>query len=195
MGYHLAWPDAEIVGVDINPQPRYPFTFVQADANEYPLDGFDFIHGSPPCQDMSALAHLHALHGTAWMLPHTIARLKASGIPWAVENVPGSRDRMGGQFVTLCGSSFGLGVRRHRIFASSFPVLAPACRHREQGRPVSVSGHGAQGWEYRTGRVNTQADRAAAMGIDWMNRDELAQSIPPAYTAFLASFAQMEAAA
>ncbi len=189
MGYHRAFPDAEIVGMDINPQPRYPFTFEQGDVMELTcayINTFDFVHASPPCQDWSALKSMHSGHGTAHMLPETIARLSASDVPWVVENVPGSEAGMGGQFVTLCGSSFGLGVRRHRHFAASFLILSPPCRHREQGPPVGVSGHGAQGHEYRRGGpVATQADRRAAMGIDWMNRDELAQSIPPSYTEFI----------
>jgi len=45
MGYHRAGFD-EIVGVDIKPQPRYPFEFVQADAMTYALEGFDAIHAS-----------------------------------------------------------------------------------------------------------------------------------------------------
>lgn len=186
MGYHQAFPDAQIVGVDVNPQPRYPFTFVQADAMTYKLDGFDLIHASPPCQDWSTLKTMHRGHGTAHMLPDTIARLRTHAIPWVVENVPGSEGGMGGQFVTLCGSSFGLGVRRHRNFASSFVVLGLSCRHKEQGAPIGVTGHGAQGHEYRRGgTVATQEDRRRAMGIGWMNRDELAQSIPPAYTEFI----------
>lgn len=88
--------------------------------------------------------------------------------------------------VTLCGSSFGLKVRRHRHFATSFLVMGLPCDHATQGPPVGVTGHGAQGHEYRRGKVATQQDRKDAMGIQWMNRDELAQAIPPAYTRYIA---------
>jgi DNA (cytosine-5)-methyltransferase 1 len=181
MGYHHAFPDAEIVGVDINPQPRYPFTFVQADAMTYPLDGFDFIHASPPCQDHSVLRIKHAGHGTGWMLAATIDRLRAAGVPWVVENVPGSEPSMGGYFVTLCGSTFGLKVRRHRQFAASFLVMAEQCRHKAQGQAVGVYGHGG-GVSRVKGWSATLPEAVDAMGIDWMNRAELSQAIPPAYT-------------
>lgn len=183
-GYHLAFPDAEIVGVDINPQPRYPFTFVQADANTYPLDGFDFVHASPPCQDWSTLRTMHDGHGTAHMLPDTVARLRASGAQWVVENVPGSAAGFGCPVVTLCGSSFGLKVRRHRLFASSFPIMAQPCRHAEQGQPLGVYGTGGGGQMTR-GRKATPAEAKEAMGIDWMSRREISQAIPPAYTLYI----------
>src|SRR5215469_14098562 len=78
MGYHRAGFD--VTGVDIKPQPRYPFTFIQADAMTYPLDGFDAIHASPPCQDhMRTPNPFQKTHGTAWMLPATRARLSAGG--------------------------------------------------------------------------------------------------------------------
>ena len=190
-GYHRAFPDAEIVGVDIADQPRYPFTFVQGDAMTYPTDGFDFIHASPPCQDHSTLHHtMPKAHGTAWMLEATIRRLIASGAAWVVENVEGAVMPGDVYSIVLCGSSFGLRVRRHRRFATSQVVMAPPCQHYLQALTVDVTGHGMQGREYKRRRalglpMDTQQDRREAMGIDWMSRDELAQSIPPAYTEWI----------
>lgn len=129
-------------------------------------------------------------HGSAWMLPATIARLKAAGVPWVVENVPSASVTMDGWYFTLCGSMFGLRVRRHRRFGASFLVLPPPCQHAAQGPVIDVTGHGMQGREYNRRKdlglaMDTQEDRREAMKIDWMNRGELAQAIPPAYTRFI----------
>lgn len=198
MGYHRAGFD--VIGVDIDPQPHYPFEFFQFDAMTYPLDGFDAIHASPPCQDHTCLNNGAVDHDTGWMLAATIARLCATGLPWVVENVPGPTSR--GHHFTLCGSAFALGVRRHRRFWSSVGVMAPPCAHALQPRPIDVTGNG-RGSKQRLidrGRNSppiTQADRREAMGIDWMNRDELAQSIPPAYTEWIGTqlLAALKAAA
>jgi DNA (cytosine-5)-methyltransferase 1 len=186
-GYHLAWPDAEIVGVDINAKAgkRYPFTFVEADAMTYPLDGFDVIHASPPCQDRSSLRTMHDGHGTGWMLAATIERLRTWGGTYIVENVPGPVLEVGPADVLLCGSSFGLKVRRHREFWTSFLVLQQPCRHKEQGTPIGVYGTGGGGQMTR-GYKGTPAERREAMGIDWMSNAGIAQAIPPAYTRYLA---------
>lgn len=188
-----------VLGVDVAPQPHYAgCRFHQADAMTFPLEGYDAIHASPPCQDHSALSSLHPAHGTGWMLSATIERLQALGGPWIVENVEGPSVRMAGWWFTLCGSSFDLGVRRHRRFGSNMLMLTPSCRHSEQPYPVGVTGHGAQGHEYRRPvPVATQADRRAAMGIDWMTRDELSQAIPPAYTEWIGTqlLAQLKQAA
>jgi len=189
MGYHRAFPDAEITGVDINPQPNYPFTFVQGDAITYWLDGFDLIHASPPCQDHSSLKTMHGGHGTAWMLQWMLEFLQAKRGLWVVENVGGAD--MGGSFVTLCGSSFGLGVRRHRQFAASFPLMAPPCAHYLQPEPLDVTGTGgATPNRTRSGggvsrKPRNLAHAREAMGIDWMTRRELSQAIPPAYTEYI----------
>jgi DNA (cytosine-5)-methyltransferase 1 len=190
MGYHLAgW---EITGVDIAPQPHYPFKFRQADAMTWPLEGYDAIHASPPCQDHSALAALHAEHGTGWMLAATIDRLRPLTVPWVVENVVGRTVTMDGWWFTLCGSSFDLGVRRHRRFGSNRLLLAPGCRHDLQPRPIDVSGTGARrlgdrttgsGGNNRKPRTLTEARQA--MGIYWTTRAELSQAIPPAYTEWI----------
>lgn len=177
MGYWRAGFD--VVGVDVEPQPRYPFQFHQGDAMTFPIDGFDVIHASPPCQDWSALRTLQVAHGTGWLLTATLERLAGAGVPWVVENVPGAE--MGAMFVTLCGSSFGLGVRRHRHFASSVMLLAPACQHRLQGQPLGVYGVGGS-CDRGHGRKGTIEESRQAMGIDWMSRAELSQAIPPAYT-------------
>jgi DNA (cytosine-5)-methyltransferase 1 len=164
-----------VVGIDIEPQPRYPFEFIQADANDYPLDGFDAVHASPPCQDHSVSASLHAgAHGTDWMLDHTIARLRAAGLPYVVENVGGA---VMPSALTLCGTVFDLGLHRHRRFETSFPLLAPPCNPaaiRYRGREAEVFGH------------HGNSDRIRAeWGVDWMDRDGIAQCIPPAMTEYL----------
>jgi DNA (cytosine-5)-methyltransferase 1 len=189
MGYHRA--GFEVVGVDINPQPRYPFDFVQADAMTYPLDGFDAIHASPPCQDHSSLASLHAKHGTEWMLDGTRQRLVASGKHYVIENVAGAE--MPGALV-LCGTEFGLGATckggvwrqlwRHRQLESNvFLWGAGGCAH-SSTQPVGVYGNGGGGAMTR-GYKGTKTERFEAMGIGWMSHAEVAQAIPPAFTEFV----------
>jgi len=200
MGYSRA--GFEVVGVDIAPQPHYPFKFVQADVFEFTSDwdyltDFDAVHASPPCQDHSPLRHTGGLHGTGWMLDAIRRRLAAQPAPWVIENVPGATMRPD---YKLCGCMLGLPrLRRERWFETSwhgFEMRAP-CYH--AGRAVTVAGHGAQGsYEFDgEGNYPTQADRRAAMGIGWMNRDELAQAIPPAYTEHIGAqlLAALEAAA
>ena len=188
MGYHRAFPDAEIIGVDINPQPRYPFTFVQGDAMMFDLDGFDLIHASPPCQHYSDLAKRNG-NADAWpaLIEAVRWRLVLNGAPYVIENVEGAPlvDP-----VTLCGTMFpGLRVLRHRLFETSFPIDVPTHR-----RHPLVFTHDKRKAHYGkldqstafvqvTGGGNaTVANKADAMGIDWMNGHELNEAIPPAYT-------------
>ena len=184
MGYHRAGFD--VVGVDRQPQPRYPFEFHQADANEYPLAGFDAVHASPPCHDHSTLRAVTGLdHRTGWMLNHTVQRLLANRVPWVVENVEGARMPADTYSIVLCGSSFGLGVRRHRRFATNILLMALPCDHKRQGQALGVYGHSGGRDRPGRGRKATAAQARTAMGIDWMSAYELAQSIPPAYTEYL----------
>lgn len=179
MGYALAFPDAEVVGVDVVPRPNYPFEFVQADAMTFPLDGFDLIHASPPCKAFTKTgwaAHFgyHDRHDD--LLTPTRERLVGNGAPFVIENVPGAPMRVDLQ---LCGSMFGLGVRRHRWFEihPAMFVMVPTCDH---SRPV-VSPHGNP-----NARKGSARQWATAMAIDWrMSTNELAQAIPPAYTRFI----------
>ena len=187
MGYHRA--GFNVVGVDIKPQPHYPFEFHQADALTFPLNGFDAIHASPPCQDHSLLHRNYgaAGHGTAWMLNGTLAALHAQERPWVVENVVGAPLPSA---IELWGASFGLGasgldLNRHRRFQMSFYVLAPPCQHRP-GKTIGVYGNGTNAWHRaKLGRNLTIAEQREAMGIDWMSRAELSQAIPPAYTEWI----------
>jgi DNA (cytosine-5)-methyltransferase 1 len=176
----------EVVGVDIDPQPRYPFEFHQGDAMTWPLDGFDAVHASPPCQDHSSLASRSGDHGTGWMLAATIERLTAWGGPWVVENV--ERAEMPGS-LTLCGSEFGLRsgdriLKRHRKFLSNVLLMgAGGCTC--SGQAIGgVYGNGGAGQMTRGFRFDHKR-AAQALGIDWMSVKGQAQSIPPAYTQFI----------
>jgi DNA (cytosine-5)-methyltransferase 1 len=196
MGYHRA--GFEVVGVDIKPQPRYPFEFVQADALKF-LERqqtgrpeyrrlwwkgvpFDAIHASPPCQDHMETPHPE--HGTGWLLPATRDLLKQTGLPWVIENVPNRRKRHMRPDYALCGCMFGLpGLRRERWFETSWGGFDFSLDHNHTDPTISVVGHGTPSWvREKLGRNPTIAEYRAAMGIDWMNRDELSQAIPPAYT-------------
>ena len=188
MGYHRAGFD--VVGVDIEPQPNYPFEFHQADALEFPLDGFDVIHASPPCQAYSIANNIHGRGDHPDLLPATRDRLVEWGGPWVIENVPGSPMR---NYVVICGRALGLGVKRHRWFESNVALLVPPCPHGHPGDWVSVFGHTvlsrghvigkAKGGGNRIQRQHLSTDIGrSAVGIDWMTRDELSQAIPPAYT-------------
>jgi DNA (cytosine-5)-methyltransferase 1 len=183
MGYHRAGFD--VVGVDINPQPDYPFEFHRADATTYPLDGFDALHGSPPCHDHSTISPSD--DGTGWMLPATVERFAASGKPWVVENVVGPDVRMAGWWFVLCGSMFGMQVRRHRRFGSSHLMMPPACRHDEQGRPFTITGHGG-GCESRHSKKPPAHQFWRYLDMPWMEGRPpygVAQAIPPAYTEWI----------
>jgi DNA (cytosine-5)-methyltransferase 1 len=200
MGYHRAGFD--VVGVDINPQPNYPFECVEYDALDAAANladfgevfglAFDAIHASPPCQFATTLEALQD-RTYANLIPETRRRLEATWLPYVIENVVGARDWLQNPF-RLCGSSFGLGVWRHRLFETNWPSMGmvPPCSHSEYGDPLDVTGTGARRLEDRSdgGGGNSRKPRnleegQAAMGIDWMNRRELSQAIPPAYTEFI----------
>lgn len=191
MGYHRA--GFEVVGVDIAPQKNYPFEFVQADALTLDpewLASFDAIHASPPCQHYSAFASMHPDKTYPDLIDPVRELLARSGRPWVMENVETSplvrgSDIFGSHGVMLCGSSFGLGarglqLRRHRVFEANFPVDGPPCRH--QGNSIGVYGHGGHTKKHRMAYA---AEAREALGIDWMNRDEMSEAIPPAYTEYI----------
>ena len=181
MGYARAGFD--VIGVDVKPQPRYPFPFEQGDALEVLAEigrDFDAVHASPPCQAYSIAARYT---GKTYpdLLGATRSALHANGKHWVIENVPGAPMRAD---FRICGCLVGLPrLRRVRWFETSWHhfTLAPECEHTQPA--VTVCGHGTPSWVRQVhGRNMTVADWRDAMGIDWMNRGELAQAIPPAYT-------------
>jgi DNA (cytosine-5)-methyltransferase 1 len=193
MGYHRAGFD--VVGVDVEPQPNYPFEFHQGDALELltrlidcdppwsfrqgrPLSDFAAIHASPPCQD-HIRGGLQNSHGTGWMLEASRDLLDKSGVPWVIENVPGAPMRAD---YVLCGSQFGLSVRRHRWFETSWHGFSlMACDHSRPVAGVYGHPHGKNGaWPGML--PSTVESWSDAMGIDWMDADGLREAIPPAYT-------------
>lgn len=136
----------DITGIDINPQPDYPYAFEQGDAlevlHDYDyLSKFDLIHASPPCQAHTRAKHLRtAQKGSSKyddLLTPSLAALRShSSIAWVVENVPGAPGMDGA--AVQCGSAYGLGVRRHRLFLGSMHLESSGCDHKAQGRPWGV---------------------------------------------------------
>ena len=189
MGYHRAGFD--VVGVDIAPQPRYPFEFHQGDALEFLAEHgheFDVVHLSPPCQAYSRTGHLADAQGarrsSVRLIEPARAMVRRLGTPYVIENVEGAPLLSP---LLLCGSMFGLRVRRHRLFEMSAFAFGLECDHRSQGRPVGVLNWGKWGHEIPNGGrlAESLADAQDAMDIDWMRRAELAEAIPPAYTEFI----------
>ena len=186
MGYHNAGFD--VVGVDIEPQPHYPFPFVQMDALAVDIVGFDAVHASPPCQSFTVYRNARPGAEPRWpdLIDPTRRLLKDSGLPWVMENVMGAPLESP---VRLCGTSFGWEVRRHRLFESNMLLSGKPCDHgrfterkypgstnRPNGRTVCNVG------EYRV----PLSKQLEAMHVDWkMTLHELSESIPWCYTEFI----------
>jgi DNA (cytosine-5)-methyltransferase 1 len=197
MGYHKAGFD--VVGVDIAPQPNYPFKLIQDDARDVVFmawQGYDAIHASPPCQAFTAYRRT----GNVGVYPDLIAEvrelLNATELPWVIENVEGAPLH---DPIVICGSQFDppMDIRRHRLFESNVQLEPPMwpCRHKLQAAKRFPGGRSKeQGGSNRhparmTIEVGTWdiplAVQQAAMGIDWMTLEELSEAIPPAYTEFI----------
>lgn len=191
VGYHRAGFD--VVGVDLHPQKNYPLMFVQDDALGYleRLIGrgvrsgraFNAIHASPPCQRYSAMSKCRP--EIAEKYPDLVDPIRElliqTGLPYVIENVPGSPLR---NPITLCGQMFGLELYRHRLFESNIPLAAPD--HPKHVVPASKAGHWKPGTIMSiSGHVSPMWKAREVMGIDWCTRDELAEAIPPHYTAHI----------
>lgn len=193
MGYHRAGFD--VIGVDIKPQPRYPFRFIQADALDWMIDtmetgvgGYAAVHASPPCQRYSKSVSKANRSKHPDLIEKTRYFLQQMNLLYVIENVP--RAPLWNP-VQLCGSAFGLPIQRHRLFESNIALMSPGCIHGAYERKyppawnrttplrvLSISG----GW---TGQDDLEQHKQA-MGVDWdVTPHELSEAIPPAYTQFI----------
>jgi DNA (cytosine-5)-methyltransferase 1 len=198
MGYYRAGFD--VVGVDNRPMPRYPFEFHQSDALEYCAEHgheFDAIHASPPCQDyIKGLKEINRLRGRELrhvnLIPATREAILRTGKLYVIENVIHAPLK---NPVRLCGSSFGLKVRRHRHFETNWFLMGTPCWHGHQNKAIYPCSFGKAGFRDRRhalsvvvqvyGKSKGRELWPEAMGIDWMSMEEMSQAIPPAYCEFI----------
>ena len=196
-GVGYCWAGFDVVGVDIKPQPRYPYQFHLGDALEFlannDLSSFGAIHASPPCQRFSrASRRWNPEEKYPDLIAPTRELLLLTKKPYIIENVAGAP--LIRPFF-LCGTMFELNVIRHRKFETNFPVKklfheahrAPVMRKARDGTDrwvqrtayQTVAGHGGSGYDIKL------EDWREAMGIYWMKRAELIEAIPPAYTEYI----------
>lgn len=199
----------DVVGVDIAPQPNYPFEFHQADALDFVAEHwreFDVIHASPPCQGYLNLAAVNRAQGRTYDHPDLIAEtrrlLVATGLPYVIENVADAKPQLRAP-VRICGTGLHLPLRRHRLFESNLPLVGVPCAHHRYTEPRYWTGWRPKG-EHRLstvvqvyGNAGGREEWPAAMGIDWMTPKEMTEAIPPAYTEYLGAqlIDQLDAAA
>jgi DNA (cytosine-5)-methyltransferase 1 len=201
MGWHLAGFD--VTGVDKDPQPRYPFTFIQGDAIEYIRahgHEYDLVAGSPPCQFYTLCQRIQGREHPALIGP-TREAMQSTGRPWVIENVEEARGELHNP-ILLCGASFGLHTYRHRLLEAGggFTLTAPehqphVARTVKMGRPLKDGD-----WYHAVGNFSNVPYVKRDMGVEWMSRDGIRECIPPAYGEFIgrqaaAFLARQEAAA
>lgn len=191
-GYAAAGFD--VVGVDIDPQPRYPYTFVRAGVLEYlaavswqTTPDFDLIHASPPCQRYSKAQRIQGRDHPDLIGP-TREALKRIGLPYVIENVEDARGELRDP-VTLCGAMFGLRTYRHRLFEFGGGAQFEPPAHPEHTAPLAKMGRPPRDGEFMHVVGNFSAvwlaRSEAVMGMPWANRDGLREAIPPAYTEYI----------
>jgi DNA (cytosine-5)-methyltransferase 1 len=184
----------EVVGVDIEPQPNYPYEFHQGDALDFVAEHwreFDVIHASPPCQSYLNLGAVNRTLGRDYSHPDLIAEtrrlLVASGLPYVIENVQDARRQLIDP-VRICGTGLHMPLRRHRLFESNVDLEGVPCAHHRYTEPRYWTGWRPKG-EHRLstvvqvyGNAGGRDEWPAAMGIDWMTPREMCEAIPPAYS-------------
>ena len=191
----LAMAGFDVIGVDTNEQPTYPFRMFRADAYTFPVDGFDLVWASPPCQPFTPASNKHGyeFHRTADTDAIERLRRRLGGTLYAFENVPNAPIR---RDLLLCGEMFKIRTFRHRIFELSFDVPQPVHPTHEgqvnKGERCSVAGHGADGpasmalWRYAMG---LEADM-----LPGITRKEIVDIVPPLYALFIGHWARKELA-
>lgn len=182
--------------MDIASQPRYPFMFVKADALTVFDDGFwelggirdfDAIHASPPCQAYVPLSNRWRGRGgkaddRPSLVGQTRTLLRGTGLPYVIENVVGAPLESP---VRVCGISLGIGAHRHRLFETNFLVLVPPCSWAQKSAAVYGKLDGRRLFTRKDGselRAATLEEARDALGIDWMDAEEIKEAVPPIYT-------------
>jgi DNA (cytosine-5)-methyltransferase 1 len=182
VGYHDA-------GVDNEPQPLYPYTFIQADALqvlEHPSTlGYDAIHASPPCQGYTTMSNRHG-STSPLLIAETRRLLDATGLPYVIENVCGARPHMRNPLM-IHGGQFGLNLYRPRLFESNVLLMAPppAARPTDAAAVYGKREDGRLLWTRADGselRAATLTEAREAMGMPWADWTGVREAIPPAYT-------------
>ena len=176
----------EVVGVDKDPQPRYPFRFIQGDALERlgeTAAGFDAIHASPPCQGYSKAQRIQRRDHER-LIAATRDALRATGLPYVIENVMDARDELHDP-VMLCGTMFGLRLYRHRLFETNWPLTAPLHGQHYLRQVKMGRSPGPQDILQPVGNFAGVAEAREAMDMPWASRDGLREAIPPAYAEYV----------
>lgn len=190
-GYHDA--GFEVIGVDINFQPNYPYKFIKMDALEIleilgtsayqhwsEFNNIQVIHASPPCQRYSRMTQCHPGLSETYpdIVEDTRELLVQTGLPYVIENVETAPLK---DPITLCAWAFGFRLYRHRLFESNMPISAP--HHYPHTVPASPAGKWKEGTIMSVaGHIAPMSLARQIMAIDWMTRDELVEAIPPYYT-------------
>lgn len=179
MGYHLA--GFEVTGIDLAPQPRYPFRFIQADAIDYVREHgaeFDFIHASPPCQRYSRAQKIqHREHPD--LIAPTRTALETTGRPWVIENVEEAHRELRTP-VTMCAAAFGMRTYRHRLFETGGNFTFTPPRHPAHWAPLTKMGRPRAVYHFAhyVGNFSGVQEARTDMGVPWMNRDGIRECIP-----------------
>ena len=176
----------DVIGVDIEPQPNYPYPFIQADVSQIDFNNFDFVWASPPCQGFTAYRRTKRVGDYPNLIPLVREKLKGFKGGWVIENVEGAPLESA---ATLCGSMFGLDVKRHRLFESNFTITPPPCRHEvwtPRFPPATNRTNLRKTVEVGVYRIPLGVQKAA-MGINReITLNELSNAIPPEYSKFIA---------
>lgn len=185
MGYRRAGFD--VIGVDIAPQPRYPFPFIQADALTLDLDflgQFDAHHASPVCKRYSACSVINDRNHPD-QISDVREMLIKTGKPWVIENVEGAPLK---NPTWLCGTMFGIRTYRHRGFETSFNL--PSLFHPPHRAPLRKMGRPVQDGEFIhvVGHYSGVQLAREVMGMPWGTRDGMSQAVPVAYTEYVGRF-------
>jgi len=185
MGYHRA--GFEVEGVDIKPQPHYPFKFYQADALEFPLDGYDAYHASPPCQKFSSCVNPLGRAGHLDLIEPTRRMLELTGKPFVIENVPGAPLE---NYIEIDGTMVGIKTIKNRWFElHGFEILLLPTKWNARGKVKASEFAGIMRHGKNSGELTKREHLATAYEIDWgMNRHELREAIPPAYTEYIGKY-------